>query len=413
MVLGPGLITGASDDDPSGIGTYAVAGARYGFATLWTMPVMLPMMAAIQFMSAKIGMVAGTGLAGALRLYYPRRILWASVMALVVANIINVGADIGAIAAAVNILVPVPVAVAIVPIGVGLVLLQVFGSYALISRVFRWLTVALLAYIATAFFSHPRFGDIARGTFVPHIHANTGYVAMLVALAGTTISPYLWFWQSSQEVDEEVARGKKTPVSRLGASDRELSSKAWDVNSGMVLSQVVAYFIILTTAATLWRAGQTNIQSASDAAEALRPLAGDAAKYLLAFGLVGAGLLAVPVLSGSAAYGMAEALDWHSSLDAKPSHAKGFYSVIAVATLVGMLINYAGINPIDALFYTAVLNGLVAPPLLILIMVASNNRKILGSRTNGRALNVIGWATTGVMTLAAVAFLATWAADTA
>ncbi len=407
-LLGPGLITGASDDDPSGIGTYAVAGAQLGFATLWLALVTFPLMASVQYICAKIGMVSGQGLAGVLRKHYSRKLLYGAVLALVIANAINVGADIGAIAAAINLLVPIPIAAMIVPTALLILTLQIWGSYRLIARVFKWLTLALFAYIASAFFARPGLLEVVKGTFVPTLQFNATFVSTLVAILGTTISPYLFFWQASQEVEEDISMGRKRLWQRRGASDLELRYAAVDVNTGMAFSNVVMYFIILSTAATLFKAGKTNINSATDAAQALRPLAGDAASLLLAVGLIGAGFLAVPILSGSSAYAVSEAIGWRFGLEEKPSRAKAFYGVIALSTLVGMLINFAGINPIDALFGTAVLNGLVAPPVLVLIMLVSNNRSIMGERVNNRWINLLGWVTTVVMFVAAIALIATW-----
>jgi len=407
-VLGPGLVTGASDDDPSGIGTYAVAGASFGFGILWTALLSFPLMASVQFICAKVGMVCGQGLAGVLRRHYPRWLLYPAVIALVVANTINVGADIGAIAAAINLLVPIPSSWMIVPISLVILGLVFFGSYRLIANVFKWLTLALLAYIGSAFFAHPDLADVLHGTFVPTLSMDPKFLTALVAILGTTISPYLFFWQSNQEVEEEIAIGRKRLWQRRGASDEELRYAAWDVNTGMFLSNVVMYFIILATAATLFKAGETNISSAADAAEALRPLAGDAATILLAVGLIGAGFLAVPILSGSAAYGVAEAFGWRHGLDTQPGRAKEFYGVIAAATLVGMLINFSGINTIDALVWTAVINGFVAPPLMVLIMLISNNRKIMGRRTNSLPTNILGWIATAAMFAAAIALVWTW-----
>ena len=405
-VLGPGLITGASDDDPSGIGTYAQAGAQYGFATLWTTLAMLPMMTAVQYMCAKIGLVTGKGLAGVLREHYPRA-LYPAVIALVVANTLNAGADIGAIAAAINLLVPIPAIVFIVPVSLGIVGLQVFGSYRLIEKVFKWLALALLAYIGAALFARPDILKVLAGTLIPTIQLDPKYIGILVALLGTTISPYLFFWQASQEVEEQISIGRRHLRQRQGASHFELKYALWDTITGMVFSEVVAYFIILATGATLFVAGKTDITSATDAAEALRPLAGDASAILLAVGLIGAGVLAVPVLTGSAAYGVAEAFGWRSGLDEKPTRAPQFYVVIVAATLVGMAINFVGINPITALVLSAVLNGLVAAPLLVLVMLVSNDRRAMGQRTNGRLLNVIGWVTTIVMGLAAIGLIVT------
>ncbi|MGI9147983.1 MAG: NRAMP family divalent metal transporter [Chloroflexota bacterium] len=407
-VLGPGLITGASDDDPSGIGTYSVTGAQFGYAFLWTAPWCFPLMASVQYICAKVGMVSGRGLAGVLRHHYPRWVLYPAVFLLVVANTINAGADIGAIAAAINLLVPVPISLMIVPIALAIVVLQIWGSYRLIAGTFKWLCIALFAYVGAGLLSRPDWAEVLRATIIPTIHFDSGFATTLVAILGTTISPYLFFWQASQEVEEEIQLGRHSHWSRLGATDRELHYRAWDVNIGMGIAIVVMYFIMLATGSTLHKVGQTDIQSASDAAVALRPLAGDMAGLLLALGLVGTGVLAVPILTGSAAYAICESAGWRYGLDEKPGRARQFYAVIGAATLVGMSINFVGINPIDALFYTAVINGLLAPPLLVLIMLVSNNRQIMGSRTNNRWINLAGWATTVVMAAAALILLLTW-----
>ncbi len=406
-VLGPGLVTGASDDDPSGIGTYAQAGARYGYATLWTTIAMLPMMVAAQYMCAKIGLVSGRGLAGVLREHYPRAVLYPAVLAMVVANTLNAGADIGAIAAAINLLVPIPALVFVVPVSLGILAVQVFGSYRLIERVFKWLALALLAYIASAIFAHPDVLKVLEGTFIPTIRLDPAFIAILVALLGTTISPYLFFWQASQEVEEEISIGRSRLRQRQGATKRELSYALLDTIAGMTFSEIVAYFIIFASGATLFVAGKTEITSATDAAQALRPLAGDAAALLLAVGLIGSGVLAVPILTGSAAYGISEAFGWRSGLDQKVARAPQFYAVIAAATGIGLAINFLGINPISALVLSAVLNGIIAGPLLIFVMLISNDPKAVGERTNGRLLNVVGWLTTGVMCVAAIALIVT------
>jgi NRAMP (natural resistance-associated macrophage protein)-like metal ion transporter len=403
--LGPGLITGASDDDPSGIGTYAQAGAQYGFATLWTAIAMLPMQTAVQYMCAKIGLVTGKGLAGVLREHY-HRALYPAVIALVIANTLNAGADIGAIAAAFDLLVPIRYPIAyIVPVSLGIIGLQLFGSYRLIEKVFKWLTLALLAYIGAALFARPDVVKVLLGSLVPTISFDPKYIGILVALLGTTISPYLFFWQASQEVEEQISIGRRTLRHRQGATGFELKYALWDTMAGMVFSEIVAYFIILTTGATLFVAGKHDVASATDAAQALRPLAGDASALLLAIGLIGAGVLAVPVLTGSAAYGVSEAFGWRSGLDRKLSRAPQFYAVIIAATLVGMVINFLGINPITALVLSAVLNGIVAVPLVFLVMLVCNDRAAMGQRTNGRLLNVIGWVTTISMGVAAVGLI--------
>ena len=348
-ILGPGLITGASDDDPSGIGTYAVAGATLGFTALWTALVTFPMMAAIQYTCAKIGMVTGGGLARVLRVHYPKPLLYTVVTGLVLANTINAGTDIGAIAAAINLIVPIPITTMIVPVALLILVLQIWGSYRLIAKTFKWLTLALFAYVASAFFAKPNLVEVLRGTFVPTFSFDSHFLINLVAILGTTISPYLFFWQANQEVEEEISMGRTTLKARKGASDKELKYARWDVFTGMLFSNVVMYFIILATAATLFRAGKTDIQSATDAAQALRPLAGDGAYFLLALGLVGSGFLGVPILTGSAAYAVAEALGWKHGLDEKPRRAKLFYGVIAASTLIGILINFLGINPFTIL----------------------------------------------------------------
>jgi NRAMP (natural resistance-associated macrophage protein)-like metal ion transporter len=407
-ILGPGLITGASDDDPSGIGTYATAGASLGFATLWTAILTFPLMAAVQYICAKIGLVCGTGLAAVLRRHYPRKLLYPVLIGLVIANTINAGTDIGAIAAGINLLLPIPITALIVPVAVTILALQIWGSYRLIARTFKWLTLTLFAYIISTFLAKPHWNEVLKATFIPAIHFDATYMLALVAILGTTISPYLFFWQASQEVEEEISMGRKRLWQREGATDAELKYAALDVSIGMIFCNVVFYFVILGTAATLHAAGKTDIESAADAAQALRPLAGNAAAILFALGIVGAGFLAVPVLTGSAAYAIAETFGWKYGLDSKPSRAKAFYAAIAISTAIGMLIDFIGINPMKALFWTAVINGFLAPPLLVVIMLISNNKRVMGSRVNGGWTNVLGWTTTAVMFAAAIGLLLTW-----
>jgi NRAMP (natural resistance-associated macrophage protein)-like metal ion transporter len=407
-ILGPGFISGAADDDPSGIGTYATAGASLGYATLWTALLTFPLMSAVQYTCAKIGLVTGRGLAGVLRRHYPRPLLYGAVVALFVANTINVGADLGAIAAAINLLVPaLPVTPLILPIAVAILALQIWGSYRLIAKLFKWLTLALFAYVGAGILSRPDVGEVLRATFIPTISLDRTFLLTFVAILGTTISPYLFFWQATEEVEEEVSMGRTTLWRRRGATAAELRYAALDVNVGMGFSVLVMYFIMLATASTLHAAGTTDITSATDAAEALRPLAGDLSATLLGVGLIGSGVLAVPILSGSAAYAISEAFGWRYGLDQNPGRAKQFYAVIAIATIVGVAIDYVGINPIDALFFTAVINGFVAPPLLVLIMLVANNRKIMGKRTNGRLANVLGWAAAAIMFGAAAVLVIT------
>ena len=389
--LGPGLITGASDDDPSGIGTYSQAGASLGYATLWTAVLTLPLMIVVQHICAKIAICSGRGLAGVLRRYYSKKLLYPTVAGLVIANTINAGTDIAAIAAALNMFVPIPISLMVIPIAAGIVAMQIWGSYRLMVKIFKWLTLSLFAYVIAAFLAKPDWRAVVWATFVPKLVFNGEYVTTIVAILGTTISPYLFFWQASEEIEDEKSEGYRSIKSRMGASEGALKKEKIDTVVGMLFCNLVFYFVILAAGATLHVSGKTNIQSATEAAQALKPLAGNLATVLFAFGLIGAGLLAVPVLTGSAAYAVAESFGWRSGLDEKPKHARKFYGIIAVSTLIGVLITFAGINPITALFWTAVINGVVAPPLLVLVMLVANNKKVMGKRTNGPFTNIIGW----------------------
>ena len=400
MVLGPGFITGAADDDPSGIGTYAVAGATLGLATLWTALVTFPAMAAVQNVCARLGLVAGTGLAGILKEHYPRWILYPAVALVVTANTVNVGADLGAIADAAGIILGMPVPWLVLPIAVGIVALQVLAGYRMIERVFKLLTLALLAYVIDVFLVRPDLGETLRATLVPTLSLEREYIATIVAILGTTISPYLFFWQASQEVEDEKAAGRRNRAQRRGAHWYELRIATIDVNIGMFFSNVVMYFIILATALTLHANGQTEIETGADAAEALRPVAGDLAGAIFAVGMIGAGLLAVPILSGASAYAISETFGWKQGLDEHWRRAKPFYGVVAVATLVGLVIPFTGVKPIDALFFAGVLNGIVAPPLLVVIMLAARNRKVMRDQTIGPVLSTLGWLVTVAMFVA-------------
>jgi NRAMP (natural resistance-associated macrophage protein)-like metal ion transporter len=399
--VGPGVITGASDDDPSGIATYSSVGASLGYTTLWTALFSLPLMATIQFICAKVALTTGESLTTTLKKRYARWLVYATVTALIVANTINAGTDIGALAAAINILVPIPIIAMVLPIGILLALLQVLGSYDLITKVFKWLTLSLLTYVLASFSAHPDFGEVARATFAPRLSFSSQMAEAIVAILGTTISPYLFFWQTNQEVEELPEEGE-------AASPTSVKIATLDVLAGMTLSNAVMYFIILSTAATLFAAGQHDVNSAVDAARALEPIAGSAGKYLLAIGLIGSGLLAIPVLTSTSAYALSELLGWEAGLDEKPQQAKGFYAVVVAGMLVGVLVNFAGINPIKALFFTAVINGLLAPPLLALIMLISGDEALMGERVNSVPIQLLGWLTTLVMTLAAIAFVATF-----
>jgi len=408
LILGPGLITGASDDDPSGIATYITAGAAHGFATLWTAPLTLPLMAAVQFICAKIGMVAGRGLAGVLRRHYRPWVIYFAISLLLIANTINAGTDIGAIAAAINLWVPVPATLLVISTAVLIVTLQIWGSYKMIVRTFKWLTISLFAYVVAAFVARPAWTEVLKATFIPTLSFDHQYLITLVAILGTTISPYLFFWQASQEVEEELRMGRTTLAEREGATDRELRIAEIDVDAGMFFANIVFYFVILASAATLHAAGKTSIQTASEAAQALLPLSGRLASILFSLGLIGSGFLAVPVLTTSSAYATCEAFQWKFGLDQKLGGAPRFYGLIVIATLVGCLLNFFQIPPVTALFWTAVINGVLAPPLLVIIMLISSNKTIMGHRTNGPLTNVLGWATAAIMTLAAVGMFVTW-----
>jgi NRAMP (natural resistance-associated macrophage protein)-like metal ion transporter len=405
--LGPGLITGAADDDPSGISTYSTAGAAYGFGFLWTALFSLPLMIAVQLMCARIGLVSGRGLASVLRHYYSRKILWFACALVLVANTVNIAADLGGMAEAAQMLTGLPSIWFIPVFTFGIIGTLVFASYRTLARVFKWLTLVLFAYVAAAFLARPDWSEVLRATFTPRLAFDKDYLMTLVGILGTTISPYLFFWQAAEEVEEEKAEGKMSVGRRMGASDEELRAARNDVAVGMTVSTIVFYFIILTTGATLFAAGQRDVQTAQQAAEALRPLAGDAAYLLFAFGLIGTGFLGVPVLAGSAAYAVTEAGAWRGGMDEKPRAAKKFYAVVGAAMTAGMSLDYAGFNAIKMLFWSAVLNGVLAPPLIVIILFVCNNRRVMGERTNGKILNWLGIAAAIVMSLAAIAMAVT------
>jgi NRAMP (natural resistance-associated macrophage protein)-like metal ion transporter len=403
--LGPGLITAASGDDPSGIGTYSQTGAQFGYTQLWTALFTFPFQAVILEICARIALQTGRGLAANIRKYYPRPILYFYVFLLFVANIITIGADLGAMAASAQLLFGLPVLLWLAGMTVLTASLEIFIPYKQYAKVLRILTLTLLSYILGAFFVSQDWAQALRSTFVPTFHFDRKYLLNLVAILGTTITPYLFFWQASEEVEEEIDEGKMTEIQRKGVSKTELKWMHADVTSGSFLSNIVFWFIVVTTASTLNQNGITNVDSASRAAEALRPLAGDFSYLLFAVGIIGTGMLAVPVLAGSAAYAAAETFKFSEGLFLKLGQAPAFYGVIALATLIGAAINLIGINPILALYYAAVINGMVAPLLLFMIMLISNNRKIMQNETNGRFSNILGWLTTFAMGAAAAALL--------
>jgi NRAMP (natural resistance-associated macrophage protein)-like metal ion transporter len=402
--LGPGLITGAADDDPSGISTYSVAGAAYGYSGLWTALCSFPLMAGVQLMCARLGMVTGRGLAAVIRTRYPRPVLWLACAVLIVANLFNIGADLGGMADAMQMVTGIHPYFGTPFFAFVIIGLLFWTSYRTIARVFKWLTLVLFAYVITAFLARPDWSQVMRATFIPHLEWTRSYLSVLVAILGTTISPYLFFWQAAQEVEEDRDRGKTTVAQRRGSTDQELVTATRDVVTGMLFSNLVMYFIILTTAATLNAHGMKNIETARQAAEALRPLAGKGAYWLFTLGLVGTGMLGVPVLAGSCAYAIGEAARWRgASLNMKFHLARRFYTVIAVSVLVGLALNYAGLNAVKMLFWSAVLNGVLAPPLVILVVLLTSDKKVMGKRANSPGAQVLGWICAVCMSAAAVA----------
>lgn len=407
-LFGPSLISGAANDDPCAIGTSAQAGAAFGFSFLWTAPFTFPMMATTVFLCSKLGMVTGMGIAGVIKRHYSRWLVYPLVMAVLVANIFEAGADIGAIAAALGLLLHVPVTGITVGITVIILVIQTWGSYELLLRIFKWLTIALFAYVGAAILARPDPVQVLAATFRPIVRFNAEYLAMLIALVGTRVSPYMYFWQASQEVEHQTAGGRLRLLTRGEISKQALRHAAWDVNVGMFFSNLIVYFIVLSTAATLYQSGMRHVDTAYAAAQALHPLAGHAASLLFAIGVIGVGILAVPVLTSASAYALAETFSWKHGLDRRPEQAPEFYAVIALSTCVALAIAFSGINPLHALFWAAVIMGLLAPPLLFLIMLITNNRKIMGDRVNGLWPNLLGWATTVATTAAAIGLIWSW-----
>jgi NRAMP (natural resistance-associated macrophage protein)-like metal ion transporter len=399
--LGPGLITGAADDDPSGISTYSVVGASFGYLPLWTALFSFPLMSAVQLMCARLGMVTGLGLAGVIRRRYSRWVLWGACALLIVANVINIAADLGGMAEATKMVTGAPVALTVPLYGITIVSLLMWSSYRAIARVFKWLTLVLLAYVLTAFVADVDWRLALQATLVPHVEWSRAFFSILVAILGTTISPYLFFWQAAQEVEEERSRGRNL-AHRRGATADEVAACRTDVITGMFASNAIMYFVILTTAATLHAHGHTNIATAQQAAEALRPMAGDGAYWLFTLGLIGTGMLAVPVLAGSCAYAIAEAAAWRGSLNKRPRQAKKFYVVLAVSMALGIALNYAGLNAIKLLFTTAVINGVLAPPLILIVLLLTGDKTVMGKAVNSQLLGFLGWLTFVVMVFAAL-----------
>jgi NRAMP (natural resistance-associated macrophage protein)-like metal ion transporter len=408
-VLGPGLVTGAADDDPSGIATYSSVGAQYGYSMLWTMLFIYPFMAAIQEISGRLGRITGRGIAGNIHRFYPRWALYSIVSLLLLANIINIGADIGAMGAAVNLLIGGPALIYCVIFALISVVLQVFIPYKTYSAVLKWLTLSLFAYVGTVFVTQVSWTEALRGTFLPTLLFNRESMATLIAVLGTTISPYLFFWQSGEEVEQMHSAPEEKPLKEVShqASEKPMQRIAIDTYLGMAFSNLIAYFIILTVAVTLHAHGKTDISSAAEAAEALRPIAGPFASLLFSLGIVGTGLLALPVLGGSAAYAVGEALRWPVGLERKLKEAKAFYGVLAVATLIGLMINFTKLDPIKALVWAAIINGVTAAPVMCFMMLMASDPKIIGKRRLPVYLKTVGWTATLIMALASIAMFLT------
>jgi NRAMP (natural resistance-associated macrophage protein)-like metal ion transporter len=403
--LGLGLITGAADDDPSAIGTYAAAGAKLGPSFLWTAPVTFPMMFAVVYLSAKLGLVTGKGLFAVIRDRYPRWVLMPTLWGVLIGNTFEASADIGGMAAAFGVITPVPFRWLVIVIGAAILALQVWGSYTQIRNVFRWVSLSLLAYIGAAFLAKPELAEVVRGTLVPTIRFDKEFLALLVAVIGTTLSAYLYTWQSNEEVEEQIAKGKRRISDRAGASREELRHSRRDILFGMLFSNVIMYFIMLSTASTLHRSGPRDIETAAQAAEALKPLAGSAAGFLFAAGVVAVGFLAVPVMTTGAAYDLAQTLGWRHGLSAKPAEAKKFYGAIVIFTVIAVAVNFAGLNPMKVLVWSGIVQGFSTPPLLLMIMLLTNDRTVMGHRVNSRGLNIVGWTTTVLIFAATIALV--------
>ncbi|MBC7711107.1 MAG: divalent metal cation transporter [Rhizobacter sp.] len=405
--LGPGLITGAADDDPSGIATYSQAGAQFGFGMLWTVVFTYPLMCGIQMVSARLGCLSGRGLAANIKAEFPKPVLYAIVGLLLLANTINIAADIAAMGEALRLLLGGSAHVYSVTFGLLCLLLQVFIPYQRYVRYLKWLTLALLAYVAVVFTISVPWLEVAQRVVWPQLAVTRESIIMIVAVFGTTISPYLFFWQAAQEMEDLRSSHTAGETITLVVAQGHLRRIKWDTYIGMGFSNLVAFFIILSAAATLHQAGITDIQTSAQAAEALRPLAGDFAFLLFSLGIIGTGMLAVPVLAGSAAYAVVESFDWHSGLDKKLHEAKEFYAIIALATLGGVLLNFMSIDPIKALFWSAVINGVIALPIMVVMMLLGSNQRVMGRFTIGKRLRWLGWLATVVMGAAVVAMFVT------
>jgi NRAMP (natural resistance-associated macrophage protein)-like metal ion transporter len=409
--LGPGLITGAADDDPSGIATYSQAGAQFGYNMLWTVLFTYPLMVGIQMVSARLGFITGKGLAANVKAVFPRSVLYAIVGLLLVANTINIAADIAAMGEALRLLLGGWAHLYSVCFGVLCLGLQVYLRYETYVRYLKWLTLALLSYVAVVFTIHVHWGTVVREMVLPHLTLNHGTITMIVAVFGTTISPYLFFWQAAQEMEDlramNVRKGSATMPHTSEVARRHMRRIRWDTYVGMGFSNLIAFFIILSTAATLHLAGTVDIQTSAQAAEALRPLGGPTAFLLFSLGIIGTGMLAIPVLAGSAAYAVAESFDWQSGMDRKLPEALGFYGIIGIATIGGVALTFTHLDPVRALVWSAEINGIIAVPIMAVMMILASRADVMGDFVIRPRLRRLGWVATGVMAVTVVAMMST------
>lgn len=416
-IFGPGIITGASDDDPSGIATYTQAGAQYGTGALWFCVFLYPLMATVQEMCGRIGLLTGSGLAGVIKKKYSKKTVFPIITLLLVANTINIGADIGAMSASVNLIFPgFPILLVTLFFTATIILSEILIPYQKYVRILKYLTLSLLAYFVTALIIGENWQEVFTASIIPHVEFTPAFSMMFVALFGTTISPYLFFWQTSEEAEEDVAKNKIKEIGegKPHITKREIKMMRIDVMLGMGFSQMIMWFIIMTAAGTLHTNGISDIITADQAAKALEPLvqtfpnSGQIAKTIFALGVIGTGMLAIPILSGSSAYALSEGLGWKQGLSKKFKEAKSFYLIISSSTLVGLWINFIGLDPIKALFYTAIINGIIAVPLLIAVIKVANDKKILHTHTNRKLSNVLGWITVAIMAFSIIIMIFTW-----
>ena len=406
--IGLGLITGAADDDPSAIGTYATAGAQYGTSLLWMVPVLYPMMFAVVYLSSKVGQVTGQGLFAVIKQHYPRWLLHFALVGVIIGNTIEAGADLGGMAAALNLILPIPIGWLVIGLTAAMLLLQIYGSYTVIRNIFRWLALALLAYLGSALLAKPDLGSVIRGTLIPTIHLNREFLAMVLAIIGTSLSAYIYTWQSNQDVEEDISMGRRRLIDRLGTTKAELNHSARDIGFGMFFSALVMYFIVLSTAATLFRSHITEISTAAQAAQVLSPLAGRAAGLLFAIGVVGVGFIAVPVMTTGAAYDLCQTFGWPHGLHKSPRQCREFYISIAIVTMIAMTMNFFGMNPIKALVWAGMVQGFSTPFLMIMVMLITNKRSIMGRWVNTPYVNLLGWITTISVSLVSLGLVVSW-----